>query len=107
MFLAPFFHSDEWHLYYNMVSLLWKGRNLELHYGSAYFAYMCAVFAVLVNIVMVGLAMLADFCFYDNSYLWQCGVGFSGDSLFCIVYLLNIINLIFLTWHSFFCIFHS
>ena len=26
VFLASVFHADEWHLYYNMVSLLWKVR---------------------------------------------------------------------------------
>ena len=79
--MAPFFHADEWHLYYNMVSFMWKGRNLEPHFGSAYYGYMLAMFAVLVNIVMVGLAMLAQLCFHDQSYLWQCGVGFSGNKL--------------------------
>ncbi len=26
---AAFFHADEWHLYYNMISFLWKGLTLE------------------------------------------------------------------------------
>ena len=26
---APLVHVDEWHLYYNMASLLWKGKILE------------------------------------------------------------------------------
>lgn len=29
LILAPIVHADEWHLYYNMASLLWKGKILE------------------------------------------------------------------------------
>lgn len=34
LLLASFFHLDDMHLYYNMVSLLWKGRDLEPRMGS-------------------------------------------------------------------------
>lgn len=27
--ISTFEHADEWHLYYNMVSFLWKGMRLE------------------------------------------------------------------------------
>ncbi|MEE6500676.1 hypothetical protein FKM82_003879 [Ascaphus truei] len=29
LLLSPFHHADDWHLYFNMVSLLWKGSKLE------------------------------------------------------------------------------
>nr|XP_048720327.1 rhomboid-related protein 4 isoform X3 [Caretta caretta] len=29
LLLAPVHHADDWHLYFNMVSLLWKGIKLE------------------------------------------------------------------------------
>lgn len=30
---SAFFHADDWHLYHNMVSLLWKGTRLESQMG--------------------------------------------------------------------------
>ena len=27
--VGPIVHADEWHLYYNMASLMWKGKILE------------------------------------------------------------------------------
>ena len=76
--MAPFFHLDEWHLYFNMVSFMWKGKQLEPHFGSRYYAYFLSVFAVLTSIVMVGLAMVAEVVLQDSSYVWQCAAGFSG-----------------------------
>ncbi len=51
LLLSPFFHLDDWHIYYNMASFLWKGISLERHYGSGYFLYMVAVFSVLSSAV--------------------------------------------------------
>ena len=81
LFLASFFHLDEWHLYYNMVSLLWKGLRLERQLGSTYFLYLIAVFSVAVNAVMVGLSMGAEHIFHDYTYIQQCAAGFSGTKL--------------------------
>ena len=78
LYMAPFFHASDWHLYYNMVSLLWKGIRLEKRFGSQYFAYMLAVFSVLTGVVMVALGMAAEELFNDRDYLMHCGVGFSG-----------------------------
>ncbi|KAG2306082.1 hypothetical protein Bca52824_025830 [Brassica carinata] len=39
-FLSPFYHLDEPHLVYNMMSLLWKGIKLETSMGSSEFASM-------------------------------------------------------------------
>ena len=68
-----------------MASFMWKGRNLELHLGSKKFGYILAVFSVLINFVMVLLALAADFVFKDSSYLWQCGVGFSGNIYYIVI----------------------
>lgn len=38
LFWGVVLHADEWHLYYNMSSLLWKGLQLETSLGSARFA---------------------------------------------------------------------
>jgi rhomboid domain-containing protein 1 len=78
LLLAGFFHADEWHLYYNMVSFLWKGLTLERRFGSFYFAYLLGVFAVLTNVLTVGLSMAAEHLLNDHSYISQCAVGFSG-----------------------------
>lgn len=34
LLLASYYHLDDMHLYYNMTSLLWKGRDLEPRIGS-------------------------------------------------------------------------
>lgn len=78
LFLASVFHANDWHLYYNMVSFLSKAITLERHFGSAGFLCLLGVFSVLVNIVVIALAMLAEAALGDSSYVTQCAVGFSG-----------------------------
>ena len=78
LLLASFFHIDEWHLYYNMVSMLWKGVNLERRLGSGYFLYLILVFAVLTNTVTMGLGFAAQELTHNPYYVHQCSVGFSG-----------------------------
>lgn len=78
LLLATFFHADEWHLYFNMISLLWKGIKLEKKFGSIYFLFLVAVFSVLVNVILVALSIGADRLTHDHSYITQCAVGFSG-----------------------------
>ena len=78
LFLASFFHLNDWHLYYNMTSFLWKGQSLERKLGSKYFAFLLGVFAVLVNVVIVALSLAAERLLHDPSYLWTCAAGFSG-----------------------------
>ena len=79
LLLSAFYHGDEWHLYYNMISFLWKGISLERKYGSFYLAYLIGVFSVLVNVVEVGLNMGAEQYLGWNSSLTECAVGFSGE----------------------------
>ena len=76
--LSPFFHLDEWHIYYNMASLLWKGISLERYFGSGYFLYMTAVFSMLTGVVYCGLQFAISEYLGDPSYTWQCAAGFSG-----------------------------
>jgi len=83
LLLATFFHADEWHLYFNMISLLWKGIKLEKKFGSIYFLCLVAVFSVLVNVILVALSICADHLTYDHSFITQCAVGFSGTSFYC------------------------
>ncbi|XP_077988013.1 rhomboid-related protein 4-like [Glandiceps talaboti] len=78
LLLAPWFHASDMHLYFNMVSLLWKGISLERRLGSKYFAYMIAVFTVLSSSLLVGLNILAAEVLDDHSYISSCAVGFSA-----------------------------
>ncbi|XP_053565998.1 rhomboid-related protein 4 [Bombina bombina] len=87
LLLSPFHHVDDWHLYFNMVSLLWKGTKLEGSLGSLLFAMIIAVFSQLIGVVYVILElMLAEFM-DDPSYKIQCAVGFSG-----VLFALKVLN---------------
>ncbi|MBN3296714.1 RHBL4 protein, partial [Amia calva] len=68
LLFSPFHHADDWHLYFNMVSLLYKGVRLEKRLGSPWFGYIIAV----TN---------------DPSYKMQCAVGFSG-----VLFALKVVN---------------
>ncbi len=56
----------------------WNFLCIFSRFGSVYFAYLIAVFAVLCNGLTVALAVGMDQYFHDSSYLSQCAVGFSG-----------------------------
>ncbi|KAI4887206.1 hypothetical protein NFI96_012643 [Prochilodus magdalenae] len=87
LLLSPFHHVDDWHLYFNMVSLLWKGIKLETRLGGAWFAYLLSVFSLLTGLVYLlleaGLTELTE----DPSYSMQCAVGFSG-----VLFALKVVN---------------
>ncbi|XP_060799273.1 rhomboid-related protein 4 isoform X3 [Neoarius graeffei] len=78
LLFSPFHHVDDWHLYFNMVSFLWKGISLERRLGTAWFVYLLSVFSLLTGLVYLlleeGLTRLLD----DFSFSKQCAVGFSG-----------------------------
>lgn len=72
-------HASDMHLYFNMISLLWKGVFLEKKFKSQYFAYLLTVFTVLTSVTLVGLNWLMSEVLGDKSYeLSHCAVGFSG-----------------------------
>ena len=73
---APFLHASDMHLYYNMASWLWKGRQLELGLGTERFARMVLILFAATHLLMVAAAMaLVDVL--PSAYA-QCAVGFSG-----------------------------
>lgn len=78
MTISTFEHADDMHLYYNMVSFLWKGMSLENRFTSQWFAFLLIVFAFLINVVYIILAFVVSNLLGDMSYLDQCAVGFSG-----------------------------
>jgi len=78
LIFAPLFHVSDWHLYYNMVSLLWKGSRLERRFGSVYYGYLLTVLTLLTSVTLVGLGLAAERVTGDQDYLYTCAVGFSG-----------------------------
>ncbi|XP_041482806.1 rhomboid-related protein 4-like isoform X2 [Lytechinus variegatus] len=78
LFLAAWFHLDDWHLYYNMVSFIWKGITLERKFGSPYFAYLIVMFCVLTNGLLVALNVGIAELLEDSSHIVSCAAGFSG-----------------------------
>ena len=78
VFMAPFFHSGDMHLYFNMASFIWKGISLEKYFGSAYFLYMITVFSVATNLVYVAINLALAELLDQWSFVQSCAVGFSG-----------------------------
>ncbi|XP_060190136.1 rhomboid-like protein 14, mitochondrial isoform X1 [Lycium barbarum] len=78
-FLSPFFHINESHLVYNMLSLLWKGIQLETSMGSAEFTSMVATLVSMSQGVTLLLAKsLLIFFDYERPYYNEYSLGFSG-----------------------------
>jgi len=89
LFLSAFYHLDESHLVYNMLSLLWKGVQLEGMMGSTEFASMVAVLLGLSHGIVVVIAkVLATFFDYPYPLTSECAVGFSAV-LFALKVVLN------------------
>ncbi|GMH03964.1 hypothetical protein Nepgr_005803 [Nepenthes gracilis] len=86
--LSPFFHMGESHLVYNMLSLLWKGIQLETSMGSVEFASMVAALLVMSQGMTLLLAKSLVFLNYDRAYYSEYAVGFSGV-LFALKVVLN------------------
>uniref|UniRef100_A0A8D0H104 Rhomboid-related protein 4 n=1 Tax=Sphenodon punctatus TaxID=8508 RepID=A0A8D0H104_SPHPU len=87
LFLAPFHHADDWHLYFNMVSMLWKGIKLEKRLGSVLFGTIIAVFSLLVGVAYMMLEIMLAELLSDPSYKMNCAVGFSG-----VLFALKVLN---------------
>eukprot|EP01083_Nonionella_stella_P174360 604173_1 len=86
--LSAFFHADNWHLYYNMASLLWKGMNLERQIGSSRLLIIIIISTVLSSILYVIIsASLVNMLEFDSSF-HSCAVGFSAV-LFALKVVLN------------------
>lgn len=78
--LSPLHHADDFHLYFNMVSFLWKGIRLERRMGGAWFCYLLSVFSLLTGVVYLLLEMALTELTQEITYSMQCAVGFSGNS---------------------------
>ncbi|KAK7363374.1 hypothetical protein VNO77_05515 [Canavalia gladiata] len=88
-FLSAFYHIGEPHLVYNMLSLLWKGFQLETAMGSFPFASMVAsLLALSQGITLILSKSLLIFFDYERAYYNEYAVGFSGV-LFALKVVLN------------------
>lgn len=76
--LAPLFHGDDMHLYYNMASFLYKGQRLENFFGSRYFALLLTILTISSSFLLVILGQLAASLLDNPEYLFTCAVGFSA-----------------------------
>ncbi|XP_042517956.1 rhomboid-like protein 14, mitochondrial [Macadamia integrifolia] len=78
-FLSAFYHMGESHLVYNMMSLLWKGIQLETSMGSIEFASMvAALLGMSQGITLLLSKALLLFFDYERAYYYEHAVGFSG-----------------------------
>ncbi|EDQ89100.1 uncharacterized protein MONBRDRAFT_25699 [Monosiga brevicollis MX1] len=77
LFWPVILHTSSYHLYYNMVSLLYKGRKLEPRLGTERMLMLTALFGVGGNMLHTGLAYLLHLAGFYDSYV-SCSVGFSG-----------------------------
>uniref|UniRef100_A0A0N4ZTP6 Rhomboid domain-containing protein n=1 Tax=Parastrongyloides trichosuri TaxID=131310 RepID=A0A0N4ZTP6_PARTI len=76
--LPVLMHADDMHLYYNMGSLLYKGKNLESLLGSIKFLSILITFIVCTPLLHIFLAYeIQNFLGIDR-YMHECTVGFSG-----------------------------
>ncbi|XP_026155041.1 rhomboid-related protein 4 isoform X2 [Mastacembelus armatus] len=78
LLLSPLHHADDFHLYFNMVSFIWKGIRLERQLGGAWFLYLLSVFSLLTGLVYLVLEAVLTELTQDMSYSMSCAVGFSG-----------------------------
>nr|XP_023413593.1 rhomboid-related protein 4 isoform X1 [Loxodonta africana] len=80
-------HTDDWHLYFNMASMLWKGINLERRLGSRWFAYIIATFSLLTGVVYLLLESSLAAFLDEPDFRRTCAVGFSG-----VLFALKVLN---------------
>ncbi|XP_021855006.1 rhomboid-like protein 14, mitochondrial isoform X2 [Spinacia oleracea] len=79
LLLSPFYHMNETHLVYNMLSLLWKGIQLETSMGSVEFASMVAALLTMSQGITLLLSKsLLKLFEYEKAYYSEYAVGFSG-----------------------------
>lgn len=73
LFWAALLHGDEWHLYYNMSSLLWKGVQLEASMGSASFAALVGELWLSSHLLLCAAYWVA------RAHLWRVVPGLAED----------------------------
>lgn len=75
---SALFHLSEMHLYYNMTSLVLKGRLLEDKLGGERFAGTVIMLATLQGLVYIAVVWVLMVAFDEPAPYHQCAAGFSG-----------------------------
>ena len=78
LLLSSFYHLDDMHLYYNMVSFIWKGITLERKLGKRKFIILLGIFSIATQVVMLTLNAFFAKVFLNKYYLNTCAAGFSA-----------------------------
>lgn len=78
LFYSSFYHLDDMHLYFNMVSFIWKGMKLENKMKSKKFAIVICLFSLLTQVVMLAVNKVFAELLSDDQYLFTCAAGFSA-----------------------------
>ena len=81
IFLWHIIHVDDYHLYYNMLSLIYKGMKLENSMGSF-------DFLILIIYSFLACSFFTFMLYYCSNDVGICCVGFSSI-LFCLKFILN------------------
>lgn len=91
LLLSSVIHVDDAHLYFNMVSLCWKGIHLEKEMGSVRFLKLVIYSVVTSHLLVVLSALALDLLDCDKSVsgMQSCAVGFSAV-LFSLKYVWNV-----------------
>jgi len=86
---SSFMHADDFHLFYNIGSLLWKGCQLEQALGPQLFLELTTIALVLASALAVAFHAAFDAAgWHALGSLDACSVGFSGV-LFAYKYVLT------------------
>merc|ERR1719150_1544116 len=80
-------HTNVFHLYYNMISLAWKGLSLERRLGSPKFFLTISILTITSSMFYVLLALVGSELLEDYSIMRQCAIGFSG-----VLFALKVVN---------------
>ncbi|XP_057330300.1 rhomboid-related protein 4-like [Microplitis mediator] len=75
---SNFEHGSDMHLYYNMVSFIFKGAYLEPMYSSANFGILLGILSLGCSGMYVFLSWLLMQITADYSYYTTCAIGFSA-----------------------------
>jgi len=81
-------HTHDIHLYYNMVSLAWKGLELERRLGSVKYLITLFLLTLMSSSFYVILAFIGAEVLEDVSLLHQCAIGFSG-----VLFAMKVVNI--------------
>ncbi|KAF1742082.1 hypothetical protein MXB_1088 [Myxobolus squamalis] len=80
LFLCSITHADDWHLYYNMVSFIYKGTSLERRINGKRMSVMLILFCIISNILTIFTYHYLYLLLGIESYKYVCCV---GNTYFC------------------------